>query len=118
MKIHACPVPYGAPNYDNYDNDVEQAREGAHKAALVEWLKTNGYGGKNSGRIYKEPVADGYAQYMVAEGKDKFALIHLPYVDGYRSLSVQYLPKAEIIARVCADENYAKFFTNREVQVA
>src|SRR3989304_3088397 len=101
MKIHCLPteVPAPTPNYTNYDSVKEIAAENKHMADLKAWLKKVGYTGKYTGEIYKEQIADGYALYMVADGGRNFALIHLPYGDGYDSRNVQFLPKKEIIAR-------------------
>ena len=115
MKIYSSPVPFEGSDYFDYNPAVELAREDAHKGALLVWAKANGYDGKNSGKIFRENVADGYAQYMVVEGGSKFALIHLPYGDGYRSANVQYLPKAEVLRRVDHAGRLATFFAKQEM---
>lgn len=111
MKIYAPPVKWDEPNYTNYNPDTERTREESHRAALRDWLKTNGYTGKYSGEIFRTPMADGYACYMLAEGKGKKAfLIHLPYGDAWNSRDVRFLPKAEIIKRIESDKKIAALF--------
>lgn len=101
MKIYSCPkdVPPPVLDFSNYNHEKALAEEGAHKVNLEKWLRNNGYNGKYTGKIYSEPVADGSALYMIADGPKSF-LIHLPYGDGYTSLNVQYIPKKEIIRRI------------------
>lgn len=99
MKVYATPVPFGEPNYKNYDHKAEESRVQEHQKKLAEWLKSKGYNGKYSGKIISFPVGDGGAQYMLADGKKSF-LIHLPYWDSYQYPDVRFLPKAEIIRRL------------------
>lgn len=105
MKIYTCPdeIPAPKPDYDNYDSLKQQQAEENHEKELAKWLKSNGFPGKYTGEIYRVGVADGYARYMVADGRT-FCLIHLPYGDAYQSRDVQFLPKKEIIRRVEADK--------------
>lgn len=97
MKVYATPIAF-EHNYQN-DTATEVARIDAHKASLRSWLADNGYKGKNSGKIASFGVADGSAQYMLADGKGSF-LIHLPYWDAYQYRDVQFLPKKEIVRRL------------------
>lgn len=101
MKVYALPKEVPAPevDYKNYDRHAEQAKEDAHKAALKAWLIKSGYTGKNTGKIFSTPMADGYANYMFADGS-KAALIHLPYGDGWNARDVVYLPKKEVLKRI------------------
>jgi hypothetical protein len=111
MKVYALPavLPVPETDYRNYDREKEHAKIEAHKADLVAWLKKGGYTGKRTGETVRFQVADGYAEYMMAEGKKSF-LIHLPYYDGYSYNDVAYLPKAEIIRRIEADKRLAALF--------
>ena len=108
MKIFDCPNEIPAPqvDYKNYDSDKNQRDEEEHGEQLKTWLKANGYPGKYTGEIFRVGIADGYAQYMVADGRT-FCLIHLPYGDAYDSQDVQFLPKKEIIRRVEAGKKFA-----------
>ena len=108
--IYASPVP--APEYDwkNFNFEAMQAQDAQHEQAVKDWLAANGYTGKNSGRIVRFGVADGYAAYMIAEAGRKFALIHLPYGDAYQYPDAQFLPKSEILKRAQREDNLAKLF--------
>jgi len=110
MKVYACPIPAPTPDYANYDRDKENAAIEAHKLRLTSWLKANGYTGKRTGEIVRFPVADGYAEYMLGDGR-KSILVHLPYYDGYQYVDVRFLPKAEIIRRIDADKKFTALFT-------
>jgi hypothetical protein len=107
MKIFTCPkeVPAPVPDYENYDSNKQMAAEEKHEADLKAWLKKHGYPGKYTGEIYSVGVADGSANYMVADGRT-FCLIHLPYGDAYQSRDVAFLPKKEIIRRIEADKKW------------
>lgn len=111
MKVYAPPanLPAPEPDYRNYDREKENAKIEAHKAALIRWLKGAGYTGKRTGETVRFGVADGYAEYMLGEGR-KSILIHLPYYDGYAYNDVRFLPKAEIIKRIEADKRIAALF--------
>jgi hypothetical protein len=114
MKVYACPAELPEPetDYKNYDRAKEAAKIEAHKAALKNWLKGSGYTGKRTGETVRFQVADGYAEYMLADGR-KSALIHLPYYDGYSYPDVAYLPKKEILRRIEAEKNFAALFAKK-----
>lgn len=111
MKIYSCPkeVPPPTPDYSSYDHAKVDADEEKHMADLKAWLKKRGYTGKYTGEIYREGVADGYALYMVMDGR-AFGLIHLPYGDAYQSRDVSFLPKKEIIRRLGSSKKLAALF--------
>ena len=114
MKVYALPseVPAPKPNYSNYDYAKELAAEEAHRAAVKKHFEDMGYTGKNTGRVYREGVADGYAQYMLVEAprgtnaKVKFFLVHLPYVDGYHSRTVQYMTKKGLLELMDSQDRF------------
>lgn len=111
MKIFTCPtqVPPPKPDYSNYNHEKAMLAEKDHENRLREWLKANGYPGKHTGLIYSVGVADGSADYMIADGRT-FCLIHLPYGDAYQSRDVQFIPKKEIIRRAYASQELNKLF--------
>ena len=115
MKIYSVPeaVPFSAPNYAVYDSRAEQAREKQHREDLKAHLIEMGYKGKHTGKIVRFSVADGYAQYMLADGKGRYGgsfLIHLPYGDGYRFPGVEYHPKSAIVERIVAQDKLDELF--------
>jgi len=117
MKVYGIPkeLPEPKVDYGNYDRDKAIEAENKHREALKGWLKRAGYTGKRTGEVAKFPVADGYAEYMLGEGKGKAVLLHLPYGDGYHYPDVKYLPKAEILRRIDADKRFAEMFKRKEV---
>jgi hypothetical protein len=101
MKIYGMPAELEAtiPNFMDLDWKAYDAAIEAHQQTVIAWLRDNGYPGKNTGRIFRTPRADGYANYMVAEGRSTW-LMHLPYGDAWHDPDVQFLPKKEILARI------------------
>jgi hypothetical protein len=98
MKIYSCPkeVPAPQPDFSQYDHKKEMFREEQHQIQLKAWLISQGYTGKYTGEIVSFGVADGSANYMVADGSKSF-LIHLPYGDAYQYRGVEFMPKKEIV---------------------
>ena len=113
IKIYTLPPQVPAPkvDYSNYDHAKVDAAEKAHMAKLADWLRSYGFTGKHTGAIYSTPVADGYAQYMIADAPGKnFGLVHLPYGDAYQSRDVGFLTKTEILRRMEADKKFRALF--------
>jgi hypothetical protein len=100
MKVYDCPkeCPW-VPDYTSLDFAAEEKREKEHSTRLKTWLLEHGYTGKYTGSMVHFGVADGSAQYMIADGKS-FCLIHLPYGDAYQYRDIKFLPKREIIKRI------------------
>lgn len=110
MKVYSLPEELKATLPDIFSkNWIEEERQ--HRLMVKDWFIENGYTGKNTGRIYQTPVADGYAEYMVVEGPGiRSFLVHLPYCDGYHDKDVEYIPKKEILARIKGREEIGKIF--------
>lgn len=116
VKIYGLPEELAVPavNFANIDLEENHRQEEAHKQKVIQHYKNEGYTGPNTGKIYREQVADGYANYMVFEAprgsklKEKFFLIHLPYAGGYHSNNVRFLNKTEIIKRIEAFDKIMK----------
>lgn len=118
MKIYAVPeaVPFPKTDYSNYDFRAEQAREDAHREALKAHLIEMGHKGKHTGKIARFGVADGYAQYMLADRAGRYGgsfLIHLPYGDGYQFPGVKHYPKSAIVENILAQEKLAALFSKK-----
>jgi hypothetical protein len=92
--IYSSPTQIPVPeldwkNIDNYEKDCQE-----YKNELKEYLlrvRT----GKNIGEIIQFPVADGYAEYMVASMNPP-ELIHLPLGDAWEFQYAHLLGKKEI----------------------
>lgn len=115
MIVYSCPkeCPAPEPDYsDNYDSKKEQEREDQHREKLKAHLNKMGYTGKHTGKIIRFGVADGHAEYMLADGPTaaKSFLVHLPYGDAWEYRDVRFIPKKEILKRISADEKLAKLF--------
>lgn len=82
MKCYAPPsdIPLPASNFSDPAYDW-QAEDQKYIAALKQKLQDGGYNGPNTGEIVRFGIADGYAQYMVAEKGRSMVLIHLPLGD-------------------------------------
>ena len=111
IKVFSLPKQVPAPevDYANYDHTQVAVDEDDHKEKLKAFLVKAGYDGNHTGRIYRAPAGDGYAQYMVADGKP-FGLVHLPYGDAWQSRDVGFLTKTEVIRRIDADEKFQSLF--------
>jgi hypothetical protein len=119
MKVYSVPeaVPFAEPDYKTYDWKAEQAREERHMADLKKHLVEMGYKGKHTGKIVRFGVADGSAQYMLADGKGVYGpsfLIHLPYGDAYHQHMVQHMPKKAIVEQIERQEKLASLFAKKD----
>ncbi len=97
MKVYALPKEVPAPEIDWSKPDDWRAKEAAHAEALKAWLIRGGYTGPRTGEIARFPHADGYANYMLADGAKKSVLIHLPYGDAWNYPYIERLTKKDIL---------------------
>lgn len=113
MKVYALPGELAAtvPAFD-FEGGWEKKEE-AHREEIRAWLKQAGYTGKNSGKILRESVADGYAEYMVAEGSKTF-LLHLPYGDAYQAPYVHRMTKKDVLDSIRAQERLDELFNRNK----
>ena len=119
MKVYSVPeaVPYAGADYMNYDWKAEQARSERHMADLKKHLIEMGHKGKHTGKIARFPVADGYAEYMLADGKGQYGqsfLIHLPYGDGWHFQYISNVSKKEIIENITNREAITALFAKKK----
>jgi len=116
MRIYGLPNALPAPVLERYsteDLDAHYAAEAAHRERLKQWLREHGYTGERTGEIVRFPVADGFAQYMLADGVRTECLIHLPYGDGWQYRDAKFLPKAEILRRIDAQKRVDALFDGK-----
>ncbi len=117
MKVYAAPEHIQTPawpspfNHDQYSKNCD-----AYRAEIRKWLSENGYTGEYSGEVIQFGVADGYAQYMLADGGRRSFLIHLDEVDGYQYRDVEFLPKREIIKRIEQQRKFKEFWNSKQPQ--
>jgi hypothetical protein len=119
MEIYSMPDKLldTVPEFDiheAYPWPEYTAKENEHRQAVKNWLMESGYHGKNTGGILQMGIADGHAEYMLAEaGRGtglKSCLIHLPYGDAWHHPEAKFLPKKEVIERIKGRERIGKLF--------
>jgi hypothetical protein len=94
-------------NIEQYEKDCE-----TFKVELKAWLNKNGFNGKNVGEIIQFPVADGYAQYMVASMKP-VKLVHLPLWDAWHFEYAHLMTAKEIQAKIDGQNSLKKLFDKK-----
>ena len=115
MKVYQLPLHLQATapkvDYRNFNYDTMIAEEDAHRESIKRWLlEESNYKGKHTGGILRMPIADGHAEYMLADGNPSI-LLHLPYGDAWDSPDVKYLPKKEVIKRIKTHTAMMKAFS-------
>lgn len=68
--------------------------------------------GKNVGEIIRFPVADGYAEYMVASMRP-LELVHLPLYDAWHYEYIERLTAADVEAKIQQQNNIKKLFASK-----
>ena len=122
IKVYSTPTECPTPKFDYMSSNPNkwEEQEKAHGAAIKAHFAAQGYTGKNSGRIYREGVADGYAKYMVFEAprgsnlREKFFLIHLDWCDGYQSCTVRFMSKTGIIEIMDSSDEFDRICASGE----
>jgi hypothetical protein len=116
--MQICKSPLDAPDFDEAfvdgrysmekDDEVHNKFFADLKAKLIEM----GYTGKLTGEIVRFPIADGAAQYMVAEGQKKTILIWLEIHDAWNipDAHARGLNKTDIKNMVTRNERMAALF--------
>lgn len=81
----APPSPALAMVDGFYDRDLDAANEAEYKRKVKDELFQLGSTHAWTGKVIRFPVADNYAEYMVAKvGRKPAILVHLHICDGYR----------------------------------
>jgi glucan biosynthesis protein len=91
-------------NFAQYEKDCEN-----YKKDLKAWLNKNGFNGKNVGEIIQFPVADGYAEYMVASMKP-VKLVHMPLMDAWHFEYAHLMTAKEVQAKIDGQNALKKLF--------
>lgn len=113
MRVYSSPIPDPEIDFGGFDVKKTEAQYDEHKQKVIQWLRENGYNGPRTGEIVRFPVADGYAQYMLADAGKKSVLIHLPYWDGWQYRDVEFLPLKEILKRIDQQKKRAALFASK-----
>jgi len=112
-------VPDGLEHPEFNWQDVEKYRKDIedHQKRLKDWCVNRcirgGKSTENVGEVIKFPVADGYAEYMVASIKP-LQLIHLEYYDGYSFEYAHRLSKKDVEDKVRQQKALEKLFTAKK----
>lgn len=121
--MQVCSVPDGVtvPDFGDTltDGRYDMKKDDANIARFIEELKQRliemGYTGKLTGNVVRFPIADGYAQYMVAESPKKTVLIHLPIHDAWNipEAHARGLLKSDIAYMVERDAKFRDLFGSK-----
>jgi len=111
-KVYTVPSGIKVPEFNwkdvkQYEKDCEQFKADL-KAFLVK--RKNG---KLVGEVVRFPVADGYAEYMVA-GLSPVELIHLPLWDEYQFEYAHLMTAKEIQDRIESERMLAELFGKKK----
>lgn len=108
--IYSAPKEIKKPDYDflNGSHSDWQAEEKRYSDELKAFCLARKKG-KNVGEILNFPVADGYAQYMIASVKP-VELIHMETMDCYEFDYVHLLTADEIQKKLDQQESLKKLF--------
>ena len=111
-KVFNLPEGFEAPDF-NWE-DIEQYEKDCaqHTQRLKDWCIDRNPDQKNVGVVIKFPMADSYAQYMVAATKP-VQLVHLPYWDGWESETAELMTAKAIQAKVDQQAALDKLFASR-----
>jgi hypothetical protein len=107
-KIYASPLEVKVPEF-NWE-DIEQYKKDCetYMENLKAFLRKRN-SGKNVGEIIQFPVADGYAQYMVASMKP-VELVHIPLWDAWDFQYVHLMKAKEIQEQIDGQIALKKLF--------
>lgn len=83
---------------------------------LRKWCIANSPGHKHIGKIIREPVADGYALYMIFSLKP-LAFIHLPLGDGYQFQWAHRWTVSDVNMMINKDETMRKIFGKKRIGI-
>lgn len=106
-KAFSSPVEYTFPT----DFKQWQEHDAAYIEAVRDELHERGYNEEYTGSVIRFPIADGYAQYMVASMKP-LRLVHLPIGDAWQIpvAHMRGLRADEVKARIGYEKNLDAIF--------
>jgi len=107
-KIYSSPTEVPQPAFDYSNFEASQTAEDQWVEELRAFCQRRKKG-KNIGKIIRFPVADGYAQYMVASMRP-IELLHLPIGDAWQYQHAHLLTVKEIQKNIEAEEALNEFF--------
>lgn len=111
-KVYTLPEGFEAPEFNWEDIDQYEKDCAELVTRLKEWCIGRAPGQKNVGEVIKFPVADGYAEYMVA-GTKPVQLIHLPFWDAWQSETASLMTASAIQQKIDQQAAMNKLFAPR-----
>jgi hypothetical protein len=107
--IFSPPEELREPNFGSvtYNEDCR-----AYLEDLKKWCTRNGKS-KYRGKLIREPVADGYAEYMILS-ITPLQLIHIPLYDGWSFRWAKNWKKEDILDMLQREELLSEFFEKGE----
>jgi hypothetical protein len=116
-NVYNVPNEIEVPVFDFENIEEWQRKEAEFVVKLKDWcvarMQRANVVDECVGEVIKFPVADGYAEYMVAATKP-VQLIHLPLGDAWCFQYANRLTKKDIVEKVNQQKNIAKFFADRQ----
>ena len=111
-KVYETPEHIQVPEFNwqdipQYERDCDKFKQDL-KSYLLNRKK-----GKLVGEIVRFPVADGYAEYMVA-GLKPVELVHIPTWDAWNYQYAHLLTAKEIEARIKSERMLAELFGKKK----
>lgn len=110
-KIFSAPEEVKIPKLDFNDVKNWRANDEKYIQELKNHIQSLGYTGKNVGEVIQFPVADGYAQYMVASMKP-LQLIHIPLGDAWQYAHL--LTAKEVQQKIDQTKAIKELFSNKK----
>jgi hypothetical protein len=120
MKLYSIPTEVPAPKFDWQNQTIEQydAECQKHREELKTWLQKNGWSGKNTGRTVTFSVADGQAEYMIAQAGPKTGrsscIFHMPYLDGYHYRAADRFSFTEMLEFASQREKMEEYYNRNK----
>jgi len=105
IRVYNAPKEISLPSFSSTDYNKDCNK---YKDQLREWLKGKGFVEKETGTVIKFPVADGYAEYMVASVKGG-QLLHIETGDAWAFPIHNYTKKA-FRAEIASQIKFSKLF--------
>ena len=108
VTVYSAPEEIKLPDWKDMTN--WQANDEKYIAELKAHLNKMGYNEPETGKIVRFEVADGYAQYMVAQLKGKCILIHLKLGDAWHYQHIERLLKKDLVANLKQQDAWNKMW--------
>lgn len=110
-KIYSLPAQFPVPEINWEDIDAYEAANEKFIEDLRAFCKKRN-NAEHIGEVIQFPVADGYAQYMVA-ALSPVELIHLPLWDAWEFDYVSRLTKKDIVEKINQRKAMEKLFSKK-----